>query len=30
MHLALDNTRSPSFHHLVAGIRRLSAELLET
>lgn len=29
-HLALDNTRSPSFHHLVAGIRRLSAELLET
>lgn len=27
-HLALDNTRSPSFHHLVVGIRRLSAELL--
>ena len=27
-HLALDNTRSPSFRHLVAGIRRLGAELL--
>lgn len=29
-HLALDNARSPSFRHLVAGIRRLSAELLDT
>jgi Domain of unknown function (DUF4276) len=28
-HLALDNVRSPSFRHFVAGIRRLSAELLE-
>lgn len=28
-HLALDNTRSPSFRHFVAGIRRLSAELLD-
>ena len=27
-HLAADNTRSPSFRHLVAGIRRLGAELL--
>ena len=27
-HLALDNTRSPSFRHFVAGIRRLGAELL--
>lgn len=27
-HLALDNTRSPSFRHLVAGIRRLGAALL--
>ncbi len=27
-HLSLDNTRSPSFHHFVAGILRLSAELL--
>ena len=27
-HLALDNTRSPSFRHLVAGIRRLVAALL--
>jgi hypothetical protein len=28
-HLSLDNDRSPSFRHFVAGIRRLSAELLE-
>jgi Domain of unknown function (DUF4276) len=28
-HLALDNVRSPSFRNFVAGIRRLSAELLE-
>lgn len=28
-HLALDNTRSPSFGHLVSGIRRLGAELLK-
>lgn len=28
-HLALDNTRSPNFHHFVAGIRRLSAQLLD-
>lgn len=27
-HLALDNTRSPSFRHWVAGIRRLGAALL--
>jgi len=27
-HLSLDNTRSASFRHLVAGIRRLSTELL--
>jgi len=27
-HLNLDNARSPSFRHLVAGIRRLQAELL--
>ena len=29
MHLALDNTRSPSFHHLVNAIRRFGAELLK-
>ena len=28
-HLALENTRSPSFHHFVTGIRRLSAQLLD-
>lgn len=28
-HLSLDNTRSSSFKHLVAGIRRLSADLLQ-
>jgi len=28
-YLAPDNARSPSFRHFVAGIRRLSAELLE-
>ncbi len=27
-HLALDNPRSPSFRNFVAGVRRLSAELL--
>lgn len=27
-HLALENNRSPSFRHFVAGIRRLSTELL--
>ena len=29
-HLDLDNVRSSSFRHFVAGIRRLSAELLNT
>lgn len=28
-HLSLDNTRSPSFRNLVAGVRRLSADLLK-
>jgi hypothetical protein len=28
-YLQLDNTRSPSFVHLVAAIRRLEAELLQ-
>jgi hypothetical protein len=29
-HLSLDNDRSPSFRNFVAGVRRLSAELLNT
>ena len=28
-HLLLDNTRSPSFHHLIAAIRRVEADLLQ-